>query len=281
MVTFIKWLTPFLTTALTISIGVFIAWKMLDEQTGYGGFALLGVITIFFMYILPLSLGIGVLVGILLSVLVIPRILKEKPPPPKTLSPLICTQCKNVSTNLWPGAFCPNCGSSLEPQPNNVPPKKKSSNLIFSILAVILIFIIIVFYIGLTVQTGSESQPTAKQYFDMGVSNLVPNQYEKAIDDFTKAIELNPRYFDAYWQRASAYSNLGQYESALADYTKSIELNPDFAYPYYERGLVYYKLEQYEEALKDYDKTLELDLNHPQAMPRRTQLLEEHPELKP
>ena len=235
--------------------------------------------------------------------------------PSKNPPPLICTQCKNVSTNLWPGAFCPNCGSSLEPQPNNVPPKKKSSNLIFSILAVILIFIIIVFYIGLTVQTGSESQPTAKLYFDMGVSNLVPNQYEKAIDDFTKAIELNPRYFDAYWQRASAYSNLGQYESALADYTKIIELKPNFAYPYYERGLVYllleqynksindytkaielrpynadfymqrgfayYKLEQYEEALKDYDKTLELDLNHPQAMPRRTQLLEEHPELKP
>ena len=167
--------------------------------------------------------------------------------PSKNPPPLICTQCKNLSTNLWPGELCPNCGSSLEPQPNNVPPKKKSSNLIFSILAVILIFIVIVFYIGLTVQTGSESQPTAKQYFDMGVSNLVPNQYEKAIDDFTKAIELNPNFAEAY----------------------------------YNRGTVYATFRQYGEALNDWDKVLEIDPNHSDAINNREVLLGQHPELKP
>ena len=277
MVTFIKWLVPFLTTALTISIGFLITVEWVHSLS-------LGVAILYLIFIPLFLLGIGVGGGVALSVLVIPRILKEKPPPPKTLSPLICTQCKNVSTNLWPGAFCPNCGSSLEPQPNNVPPKKKSSNLIFSILAVILIFIVIVFYIGLTVQTGSESQPplkTYEKYFDRGVSNNNSKQYIKAIEDFTKAIELNPYRADTYFNRGLVYQGLEQYIKAINEYTKAIRLNPYDTATYNNRGYSYYNLGQYEEALKNYAKAIKLEPTNQTAINNRKILLEEHPELKP
>ena len=112
MVTFIKWLVPFLTAALTISIGVFIAWKLMDAaEDGYGA---LGVGILYLVFILPLSLGVGAVGGVTLSVFVIPRILKEKPPPPKTPPQLICGKCNNKSTDVWQWQYCKKCGNSLK-----------------------------------------------------------------------------------------------------------------------------------------------------------------------
>ncbi|MCU4139364.1 MAG: hypothetical protein MW690_001296 [Methanophagales archaeon] len=52
------------------------------------------------------------------------------------------------------------------------------------------------------------------------------NEYEQAIEDFSKAIELNPNYAGAYYNRGIAYAKLNQHERAIEDYNKAIELNP-------------------------------------------------------
>ena len=46
------------------------------------------------------------------------------------------------------------------------------------------------------------------------------------IADYTKAIEINPRDADAYYNRALAKDDLKDYYGAIADYTKSIEISP-------------------------------------------------------
>ena len=43
------------------------------------------------------------------------------------------------------------------------------------------------------------------------------SEYDKAIDDFTKTIELNPDSAGAYNNRGNAYSNLEQYDKVLKD----------------------------------------------------------------
>tara|TARA_Y100000590_G_scaffold440850_1_gene566777 strand:+ start:115 stop:774 length:660 start_codon:yes stop_codon:yes gene_type:complete len=199
MVSFIKWLTFSLTTVLTMLIGVFIAGKRLDAADDW--MDEIPVYIEYFVFILPLSVVIGVMVGAVLSVFVIPLILKEKPPPPNTPPQLICGKCNNISTDSWQWQYCTKCGNSL---------KKKSSNLLFIISAVILVVIVI------------------------GVYNLVPNQHEKAIDDYTKVIE---RHTDLssneskgvhYFNRGLAYIRLEQYDKALKDLDKAIELSPGY-----------------------------------------------------
>ncbi|WP_299623492.1 tetratricopeptide repeat protein, partial [Pelagibius sp.] len=84
-------------------------------------------------------------------------------------------------------------------------------------------------------------------------------QFEKAVADYDKAIELDPKYAAAYNNRGNAHDDLEQFEKAVADYDKAIELDPKYAAAYNNRGNVHYDLEQFEKAVADYDKAIELD----------------------
>jgi tetratricopeptide (TPR) repeat protein len=85
-----------------------------------------------------------------------------------------------------------------------------------------------------------------------------PADFYRAITDFTKAIELNPQYAEAYNFRALAYDGLGQTGHALDDYNRALQLNPGLATAYYGRGLVYEEQGDTESAIADYRRFLEL-----------------------
>jgi tetratricopeptide (TPR) repeat protein len=64
--------------------------------------------------------------------------------------------------------------------------------------------------------------------------------YDRAIADFNKAIELDPKDAIAYGGRGFAYSSKADYDRAIADLTKAIELDPKNArIYYYNRGKAY------------------------------------------
>ncbi|MBD2224180.1 tetratricopeptide repeat protein [Calothrix anomala FACHB-343] len=80
-----------------------------------------------------------------------------------------------------------------------------------------------------------------------------------AIEDYNKSLELNPKYALAYYNRARVRNDLGEKQNALQDYNQSIELDPKYGFAYYGRGLVYNNLGDKKSALKDYDKAIELN----------------------
>jgi Flp pilus assembly protein TadD len=49
-------------------------------------------------------------------------------------------------------------------------------------------------------------------------------QYDQAISDFNKAIEINPKYANAYNNRGIVYISLGNMVSACHDWLKACEL---------------------------------------------------------
>jgi len=79
------------------------------------------------------------------------------------------------------------------------------------------IFILLPFFITATVQAQS-----AKQYLKAGEDFAKANNYEDAIIQFTKAIELDPDYDKAYTQRASAYSRIDDHKNAAEDYDRAL-----------------------------------------------------------
>ena len=77
----------------------------------------------------------------------------------------------------------------------------------------------------------------AEKYFKLGLEKYDKKDYQGAIADFDKAIEINPKYADAYNNRGNAKNQLKQYQEAIADYNKAIELNPKNVQAYNNRGL--------------------------------------------
>ena len=64
-------------------------------------------------------------------------------------------------------------------------------------------------------------------------------QWDKAIADYSKAIELDPKNAWALSNRANIYSQLKQWDKAIADYTKAIELDPKNAWAVFNRANIY------------------------------------------
>ena len=57
-----------------------------------------------------------------------------------------------------------------------------------------------------------------------------------AIEDFNKAIEINPQYAEAFNNRGIVKYNLGDKQGAIKDYNKAIEINPQYADAFNNRG---------------------------------------------
>ena len=100
------------------------------------------------------------------------------------------------------------------------------------------------------------SATPAKTYFDRGHKEAEDGNYQKAIEDYTEAIRLEPSLSIAYLNRGLAYNKLNQYQNAISDLSFAIQLKPD-AEGYYYRGLVYYDLKQYSNAISDFTKSIE------------------------
>ena len=76
----------------------------------------------------------------------------------------------------------------------------------------------------------------AEDYFNIAKINNSNVDYQLAIDNYTKAIKIDPDYVKAYYNRGLAYKELENYKNAIADYTRAIKIDPDFANAYDGRG---------------------------------------------
>ena len=84
---------------------------------------------------------------------------------------------------------------------------------------------------------------------------------KKAIEYFSQAIRLDPKFTVAYNNRGNEYINLKQLDLAISDFDKAIQLDTNFAGAYYNRGIVNYDLKQFNRAISDYDQAIRLDPN--------------------
>jgi tetratricopeptide (TPR) repeat protein len=76
-------------------------------------------------------------------------------------------------------------------------------------------------------------------YDHRGIAYGQSGQYEKAIEDFNKAISLKPDYYKGYNNRGFAYFKIGKYQMAINDYNEAIRLKPNYAKAYVNRSNVF------------------------------------------
>lgn len=73
-------------------------------------------------------------------------------------------------------------------------------------------------------------------YIERGRTYIQQNDNDRAIADFTKAIELDPEGASAYNHRGAAYANKLDFDSAIADFDKAIQFDPFLYNAHSNRG---------------------------------------------
>jgi len=74
-------------------------------------------------------------------------------------------------------------------------------------------------------------------YFNRGILYMREERYQKAINDFSKAISIKSNDHEALLKRGTCYALLNDYSAAIDDFTTSIYLNPENADAFFYRGL--------------------------------------------
>jgi tetratricopeptide (TPR) repeat protein len=90
-------------------------------------------------------------------------------------------------------------------------------------------------------------------------NHKLDNRLDKDIDDYTKAIELNPNEASAYIRRGVAYEAKRDYNNAIADFTTAINMRDNVGYLY--RGSAYQEKREYDRAIADLSKFIEMNPN--------------------
>jgi tetratricopeptide (TPR) repeat protein len=81
-------------------------------------------------------------------------------------------------------------------------------------------------------------------------------EYKNAVKDYSRAISLNPAFYDAYRQRGLAKYNQAEYAEALNDFNAAIKISPKVSPTYKYLGDAYLELKEYKNAIAGYDASL-------------------------
>ena len=101
-------------------------------------------------------------------------------------------------------------------------------------------------------------QKLALTHTKRGTAYLKKGQYDAAIGEYNRALEINPRSAVVYYNRSVAYTSKGQYDKAVTDCSSALKLNPTDANSYYSRGVSYWHLGSKNEAMKDLQSAAKL-----------------------
>ena len=110
---------------------------------------------------------------------------------------------------------------------------------------------------------NANANPIGDKLHNSGAVKHKEGDYQGAIDDYTKAIELDPQYADAYNNRGTSKGRLKDYQGAIADLTKTIEINPQYVDAYLNRGVARELVNDLEGACNDWRKAAGLGLREP------------------
>jgi len=106
-------------------------------------------------------------------------------------------------------------------------------------------------------------------YYGRGNAFAAAGEYGKALPDFTRCLELSPRYWKALNNRARLYADTKEFDKAIADYGAAIAINPAEPRLFLNRGNAYLLKGVKARAVEDYDRALAIAPGFPPALENR------------
>lgn len=105
---------------------------------------------------------------------------------------------------------------------------------------------------------------TYKEYLDKGIEELRTGDLDIALDNMNKSIDLRSDWDISYFYRAVVNQALKNFDDAILDYTKALQINPKMTDAYYNRADILLSRKDIENpdierAVADLEKAIELD----------------------
>lgn len=110
-----------------------------------------------------------------------------------------------------------------------------------------------------------------RAYAGRGYFFFLRKDYEHAVQDYSKAIELDPTQLD-YYYRGIIYRELGKLDEAIADLTSALDLNPEFTSAYNIRAYAYFEQGKLEQAIADVTQAIQLAPDNPNFYDSRCEI---------
>ena len=103
-----------------------------------------------------------------------------------------------------------------------------------------------------------------KFYLDEGINAFYEGKYDNSIEFLNKSIQIKNDFDVSYFFRAACYQAKENWDEAMLDYTKAIQLNPKMTDSYYNRAKIILSRKdiinpKIENAIEDLKKAIELD----------------------
>jgi lipoprotein NlpI len=107
-------------------------------------------------------------------------------------------------------------------------------------------------------------------HLELGDQHCAAQQFEHAVLEYTRAIELKPDFAEAYNNRA--YATVRKNDGSgdpLADLDRALALRPEFPHAYNTRGCVHLAQGNVDQAIADFTRAIELKGDYPRAFRNR------------
>jgi Tfp pilus assembly protein PilF len=149
---------------------------------------------------------------------------------------------------------------------------RKNARLFYTVMVIILFFCAMLTYarnnvwqdeVTLWHDTIEKSPRKVRPYNNRGRAYGNRGEYDKAMNDFKRAIEINPRCAEAYYNLGLVFALKGDDDTALKHYDQALKLYPNYAAAYNNRGLVLANKKQFDRAIKDYAQALRITPRSP------------------
>jgi tetratricopeptide (TPR) repeat protein len=104
----------------------------------------------------------------------------------------------------------------------------------------------------------AKNKPNIDSIVKEGDEHFLKDEYDKAIECYDRAIEVDPYLVDAWHKKGNALYNKENYDEAIECYDRASLINPNHFDSWYKKGLTYKKKNNHDQAIKCYDRAIQI-----------------------
>jgi tetratricopeptide (TPR) repeat protein len=120
--------------------------------------------------------------------------------------------------------------------------------------------------VGTLSETIQKSPRDSRLYVRRGKIYQRQRNFDRAIQDYSEALTLDPKAADALEERAACHNSKGDYDKAIADCNEALRLSPRRASTYRNRARAYFEKSDLAKAIEDLNRAIEIERSSPDAL---------------